>query len=182
MRRVWLAAYYGLFRHLPRTTMPGGKTAKRLRVAAARHLLSGCGQDVNVEHGAEFGSGHGRFLGDRAGIGVDCRIYPCRIGRDVMMGPEVLIFDRGHAFSDPSRSIGEQGDTESMPPEIGDGVWIGARAIILPGVTVGPGAVVGAGSVVTKDVAPHSVVAGNPAREVGRRDPGAGQAPETFER
>ena len=138
----------------------------RLRVAAARHLLSGCGRDVNVEHGAEFGSGEGRFLGDRAGIGVDCRIYPCRIGRDVMMGPEVLVFDRGHEFSDPSRTIGEQGETVSMPPEIGDGAWIGARTIILPGVIVGPGAVVGAGSVVTRDITASGIYAGNPARRL----------------
>jgi maltose O-acetyltransferase len=182
VRRLWLAAYYGLFRHLPRTAMPGGRMAKRLRVAAARRLLSGCGQDVNVEHGAEFGNGVGRFLGDRAAIGIDCRVYPCRIGRSVLMGPEVLIFDRGHEFSDPTRTIGEQGDTESRPPEIGDEAWIGARAIILPGVTIGRGAVVGAGSVVTKDVAAYTVAAGNPAREVGRRDPGAGQIPVPPER
>ena len=146
-------------------------------MVAARRLLSGCGVDVNVEHGAEFGSGYGRYLGDRAGIGVDCRIYPCRIGSDVMMGPEVLIFDRGHAFSDARRSIGQQGETESRPPVIGNDVWIGARAIILPGVTVGDGAVIGAGAVVAKDIPANTVVAGNPARQVGHRGDEDGPAP-----
>jgi maltose O-acetyltransferase len=54
---------------------------------------------------------------------------------------------------------------------IGDRVWIAYRAIILPGVTIGEGAVVGAGSVVTKDVEPYTIVAGNPARVVNKRSP-----------
>ncbi|WP_290378876.1 DapH/DapD/GlmU-related protein, partial [Paramuribaculum intestinale] len=55
------------------------------------------------------------------------------------------------------------GDEWAEPVTIGDNVWIGGCVTILPGVTVGHGAVIGAGSVVTKDVAPHTVVAGNPA-------------------
>ena len=52
---------------------------------------------------------------------------------------------------------------------IGNDVWIGARVIILPGVNVGTGAIIGAGSVVTKDVLPNSIVAGNPAKSIGIR-------------
>jgi len=59
--------------------------------------------------------------------------------------------------------------TGKGPIVIGNDVWIGYRAIILSGVTIGDGAVVGAGSVVTKDVPPYTVVAGNPAREIKKR-------------
>ncbi|MBO5443017.1 MAG: CatB-related O-acetyltransferase [Alphaproteobacteria bacterium] len=52
---------------------------------------------------------------------------------------------------------------------IGDGVWIGMRAVILPGVKIGEGAVIGTGAVVTKDVEPYSIVAGNPAKEIKKR-------------
>ena len=52
---------------------------------------------------------------------------------------------------------------------IGDRVWIGYRAIVLPGVTIGEGAVVGAGAVVTRDVSPYTIVAGNPAKVIGER-------------
>ena len=52
---------------------------------------------------------------------------------------------------------------------IGDRVWIGYRAIILPGVTIGEGAVVGSGAVISKNVDPYAIVAGNPARKIGER-------------
>jgi len=55
------------------------------------------------------------------------------------------------------------------PTEIGNDVWIGLRAIIMPGVRIGDGAVIGAGSIVTKDVAPYAIVAGNPARFIRNR-------------
>lgn len=57
-----------------------------------------------------------------------------------------------------------KGDTR-----IGDGVWIGMRAIIMPGVNIGEGAVIAAGAVVVKDVAPYTVVGGNPAKEIKKR-------------
>nr|WP_115460780.1 CatB-related O-acetyltransferase [Winogradskyella aurantiaca] len=53
--------------------------------------------------------------------------------------------------------------------EIGNDVWIGANAIIMPGVTIGNGAVIGAGSIVTKNVEPYQIVVGNPARQIGYR-------------
>jgi maltose O-acetyltransferase len=65
--------------------------------------------------------------------------------------------------------MSEQGMTEDMPVTIGDDVWIGARAILLPGITINSGSIVGAGAVVTKDVPPGSIVAGNPARVVRYR-------------
>lgn len=61
-------------------------------------------------------------------------------------------------------SYQQKGDTI-----IGDGAWIGMRAMIMPGVKIGEGAVIAAGSIVTKDVAPYSIVGGNPAAEIRRR-------------
>ena len=58
----------------------------------------------------------------------------------------------------------------TLPIAIGNNVWIAARAIVLPGVVVGDGAVIGAGSVVTKDVASSTTVAGNPARQIEKRE------------
>ena len=90
------------------------------------------------------------------------------IGKEVLFGPAVIVWSSGHKFDSPTGPVLGQGLTFA-PIAIGDGAWIAAGAIILPGVTIGEGAVVGAGSVVTSDVYPYVVVAGNPAREIKRR-------------
>ena len=87
-----------------------------------------------------------------------------RIGDHVMIGPNVMIVTPNHSRDPVER---RRTGTISKPVVIEDDVWIGAGAIILPGVTVGAGAIVGAGSVVTKDVPAGATVAGNPARRIG---------------
>jgi len=87
------------------------------------------------------------------------------IGDRVYTSPLVQLAAVNHVFSDPARSFAEQGITaEGIVVE--DDVWIGAGAIVTDGVRLGRGAVVAAGAVVTRDVPPHSVVAGVPARVV----------------
>jgi acetyltransferase-like isoleucine patch superfamily enzyme len=70
---------------------------------------------------------------------------------------------------------GTKGPEFAKPITVGSDTWVGGGAIILPGVSIGNNCVVGAGSVVTKDVAPYTVVAGNPARVVRRLDAGGGE-------
>jgi acetyltransferase-like isoleucine patch superfamily enzyme len=85
------------------------------------------------------------------------------IGNRVFTSPMVQIIAVNHVFDDPQRSFVDQGITaEGIVIE--DDVWIGSGAIITDGVRVGQGAVIAAGAVVTKDVAPHTVVGGVPAR------------------
>ena len=104
------------------------------------------------------------IIGDRAFInyGVDIAATGLvAIGADCLIGTHVSIIDNDfHGVVDRQRV------PSPKPVIIGDNVWIGNRAIILPGVTIGEGAVVGAGSVVTRDVPARTVVAGNPARVV----------------
>ncbi len=93
------------------------------------------------------------------------------IGDNVIIAPRVQIMAVDHVFDDPARPILEQG-LQTLGITIEDNAWIGAGATILDGVRIGKGAVVGAGAVVTRDVAPHTVVAGVPARllrRIGRR-------------
>src|SRR6478672_9593886 len=85
------------------------------------------------------------------------------IGDNVDISPGVWILTDSHDMNDPL--FGEV----LAPVTIGNDVWIGSRAMILPGVTVGEGAVVAAGAVVTRDVVPYTVVAGVPARPIGSR-------------
>ena len=125
-------------------------------------ILEKCGRDVNIEKGASFPSSV--ELGDHSGIGIRAQINgKVIIGKNVMMGPEVCIYARNHAFDRLDIPMNLQGFAPEKPVVIEDDVWIGARVIILPGVHIGTGAVLGAGSVVTKDVPDYAVMGGNPA-------------------
>lgn len=85
------------------------------------------------------------------------------IGKGVSIGPNAMVLTQTHELGWKARRAGK---AVRRPVTIGDGCWIGAGAIILPGVTVNRGSIVAAGAVVTKDVPPHTLVAGVPARPV----------------
>lgn len=103
------------------------------------------------------------FLGDRCSINHEVYILAYNkivIGDDVTLSARCMLVDSGLDLDNPGRRHIK--DTI----ELKRGSWIGAGAIILPGVTVGEFSVVGAGSVVSRDVPPYFVVAGNPARVI----------------
>lgn len=89
------------------------------------------------------------------------------IGRDVHLAMEAMVLTGTHEIGPSSRRAGT---LRSADVVIGDGAWIGARAVILPGVTIGSGTVIAAGSVVTSDCEPDALYAGTPARLVRRLD------------
>ena len=138
-----------------------------LRQLYLRGYLAGFGQGASVQMGCRFLNGRKVYLGDRTILNFGClldgRHYPIQIGSDVSIGPEASILTLGHDPQSPD--FADKGGKVV----IGDRAWIAYRAIILPGITIGEGAVVGAGSVVTKDVEPYTIVAGNPARLIGKR-------------
>lgn len=86
---------------------------------------------------------------------------PVTIGDRVLIGPNVGIYTVSHALQPDQRA---EGIMRSLPVRIGNDVWIGGHAVILQDVTIGDGAVIGAGSVVTHDIPPRVVAAGNPCR------------------
>jgi acetyltransferase-like isoleucine patch superfamily enzyme len=108
-------------------------------------------------------------IGDRTRVGRFCQ-FSCvgsiEIGADVLIGDQVQIGDTFHEYQDVMKLATGQPMAASRPVHIGDGALIGTGAVVLPGVTVGQGAYVSEASVVGRDVPPHSVVAGNPARIV----------------
>ncbi len=164
VRAAVLAAYYGLASRLPRSNAPYAFGAGALRRWLCRRLFRHVGVGANIERGAYFGSGAELSLGDHSGLGIRYQgVGPITIGNDVMMGPDVTILTGSHETSDTTRPMRLQGGS-IRPVVIEDDVWIGMRAIILPGVRIGTGAIIGAAAVVTRDVPPFAVVAGVPAR------------------
>lgn len=106
-------------------------------------------------------------FGDECMINGGCTFdvaAPITVGCNVAFGHEVLVVTGGHEVGPSGRRAGA---LTARPVTIGEGAWLGARAIVLPGVTIGAGAVVAAGAVVTRDVPPDTMVAGVPARPLG---------------
>ena len=143
--------------------------SKRLRAFCGKLILEHCGSNVNIEKGAQFSVAVS--LGDNSGIGVNALISSyVTIGNDVMMVPECMIFTSNHGMDRLDIPMWKQKHADPKPVVIGNDVWIGARVTILPGVHIGDGSVIGAGSVVTKDVEAYSIVAGNPAKLIRKRN------------
>jgi len=97
---------------------------------------------------------------------IDC-LGQVTIGDNTFFGHRVMILTGGHDY----KKFGMERQLSSPPPRpvaIGTGVWVASGAIICPGVTVGDHSVIGAGAVVTKDVEPYTIVAGNPAELISR--------------
>lgn len=153
------------------------KTLKKARLAAVRHA------SVHPSSKVESGTSFVRSSMDKHSFcGYDCDIDGAAIGSFTSIASGVVIGGARHpmewAGMSPvfyagrdsiSTKFSEHPLAPPAPTVIGHDVWIGRSAMILAGVTIGDGAVVGAGAVVTRNVAPYTVVAGNPARVLRRR-------------
>lgn len=124
------------------------------------------GHGSTIHMWANFFNPRGVEIGEDTIIGDHCFLdgrAPLKIGSHVDIASQVLIYNSEHDIN------AEDFLAITSPVEIDDYVFIGPRAIILPGVKIGNGAVVAAGAVVTKDVEPFKIVGGVPAKEIGER-------------
>lgn len=169
-RTITLALYYGLLQYLPASTNKVFKFVRGIRSFVGKILFKSCGENVNIEKNANFGTGRDISIGNNSGLGLRCFVRgPLEIGDYVMMGPDVVILTASHKFDSTDIPINKQGVDLPKPVKIDDDVWIGARVIILPGVTIGKGVIIGAGAVVTKNVPDFAIAGGNPAKIIRYR-------------
>ena len=103
------------------------------------------------------------IIGDHTRIGLHCTVIgPVTIGSHVNLAQGITITALNHNFNDSQQRIDQQG-VSTHPVTIGNDVWIGTNAVILPGVTIGSHVVIAAGAVVSKDIPDHSLAMGIPA-------------------
>jgi maltose O-acetyltransferase len=132
--------------------------------AVLRELFGAMGKGVTIRAPFRCDYGTNIFLGDGVYMNFECLILdvcPVRIGARTMFGPGVHIYTATHPTDPELRATGVE---SGKPVTIEEDVWIGGRAVIVPGVTIGKGAIIAAGSVVTKDVPPMTIYGGNPAK------------------
>lgn len=174
MRTFFLISYYGFARYLPKSNWPIlGRLGQWLRYRCAKHLFAECKGYVNVEQGVYFGNGRNfHVLGEAClGKGFVCHNRVVTIHGPLLMGEDVLFQGYGgHSFDNPDEPIGTGTPLPDTPLEICEDVWIGARAIIVPGCKrIGAHSIIGAGAVVTHDVPDYAIVGGNPAKVLRMR-------------
>ncbi|MFG6655250.1 maltose O-acetyltransferase [Scandinavium sp. M-37] len=136
---------------------------KPLRTALLGELL-GQAEDAYIEPTFRCDYGYNIFLGKNFYANFDCvmlDVCPIHIGENCMLAPGVHIYTATHPLDAEERNAGAE---FGKPVTIGNSVWIGGRAIINPGVTIGDNAVIASGAVVVKDVPANAVVGGNPAK------------------
>ncbi|MFC5969946.1 maltose acetyltransferase domain-containing protein [Halomarina salina] len=126
-------------------------------------LFGSVGEHVTVKPPVRCDYGYNVHVGYRFFANVDCVFLDvCRIefGDDCLLGPGVHVYTATHPLDPDERAAGLE---YGKPVTVGDDVWVGGRAVLNPGVTVGDGAMVASGAVVTEDVPERVVVQGNPA-------------------
>jgi acetyltransferase-like isoleucine patch superfamily enzyme len=158
------------------------QVGRRVRTGVYIHWVQGdgdiiLGDDVVVDGKCSIGFGaryarrptlvigRGSFIGHNCSLAIGKRI---EIGEGCLLSTDVALRDYdGHPTDPADRAAGRPAAAEDVRPIVlGDNVWVGTRALILKGVRIGDNAIVGAGAVVTRDVPPNAVVAGNPARVI----------------
>lgn len=148
------------------------------RTAILRELLGGIGDNVSIDTPFHCNLGKNIFLGSDVIVGINCTFVDDQtitIGNRVLIASDVQICTASHPVLPQERLVDgwrEKGTTFfrtwAKPVVVKDGVWIGAKSVILPGVTIGENAVIGAGSVVNKDIPANCVAVGNPCRVIRR--------------
>lgn len=143
-----------------------GPDASLERQSLIQELFGAIGTGSEVKPPFQCDYGFNIVAGERLFINYDCVILDCnrvRLGDRVLIGPKVQIYTATHPLNPTQRRDGWE---SALPVEIGSDVWIGGGAIICPGVTIAEGTTIGAGSVVTRDVPPRVLAAGNPCRVI----------------
>ena len=146
------------------------------RQAVLGQLFGALGTGTLINPTLRCDYGFNVFIGRNSFFNFDCVLLDCNridVGDDVQVGPGVHIYTATHPMDAATRRAGYE---QALPVRIGSGVWLGGRAVVCPGVTIGDHTVVGAGSVVVRSLPPNVFAAGNPCKVIRPLDAGGAAA------
>ena len=159
--------YSYLIRNLP------GESGFFIRKRIMSKWFKSIGENIRINEGVQIRNIEHMEVGDNVYLGIDNYFQAAAglaIGNNTILGPGVKIWTQNHKFQDIEKPIMEQG-YDFKKVILGKNVWIGANAFIMPGAEIGDGCIVSASSVVgAKKIPPYSILAGNPARFIGKRE------------
>lgn len=172
-QKIYYLLYNLLAKNFPMSCMPYSYGFRQLRNFLFRKSIICCGENPRIEWNV--------YISPRISVGNNVTISEnvkiranTMIGNDVLIGPGVHIITVNHGLDAIDTLIRLQEEKENTV-QIGDDVWIGTNAIILPGVKIASHAIVAAGAIVTKDIPEYAIVGGNPAKILkyrGKNEPG----------
>ena len=159
---------------------------KEEKYEVLKEMFGSIGTKVSIGHSFICDYGCNIHIGNNVTVNTGCTFVDCNkitIGNNVLIAPNVQIYTATHPIDLNERLAPVETDdgvdyirrTFALPVTIEDGCWIGGGVIILPGITNGKGSVIGAGSVVTKNIPPDSLAAGNPCKVIRKINGNPGQ-------
>lgn len=149
--------------------LPNCKAAQKFRAFTGRLMFASIGSELNLEK--HINAAYTLTVGNNSGLGENAYIQgETHIGDNVMMAKNVRIFTRNHNFSRMDIPMNKQGTQKEKSVIIGNDVWIGDSAMLLPGTKIGNGVIIGGGSVVRGIIPDYAIVVGNPAEVIGYRE------------
>jgi len=165
---ISLIFYYGLAKHLPNYSSPGGKIYNWIRIICLKRIIQ-LGKHCKIMRGVYVGDGDRISIGNNCRINEGIRLCNVKIGDNVLVARNHVFIGAQHKFDRTDIPMVEQGFEWGNQTIIKNDVWIGLNCLIMPGVIVEDGCIIGGGAVLTKNTEPYGIYVGNPAKLVKKR-------------
>ncbi len=170
MQKLKLVIYYLFIQYLPHSRLIGISNVMRLWYVAKVLKVMPFDKNSKFEFGIYLSNAKNLKIGKHVRINENVFLQgSIQIGDYAMLAPNVSIYSKTHNYHDIHTPMVKSGESETKTVIIEEDVWIGINAVILPGITIGKGSIIGANAVVTKNVAPYSIMGGIPAKLLRER-------------
>ena len=163
MKKIYLFIYYLLANKIPNSTFPGGFIFNLIRIFFVKRIIE-FGSNNTLQKNIYFGTGKNVKIGNNCQINDNVRLDNVEIGDNVMIARDAVFLGRSHNYNDLNLCMNNQGFKLSKQTIVENDVWIGLRAIIMPGKIISSGSIISAGSVLTQNTIKNGVYGGVPAK------------------
>ena len=165
---ISLILYYGIAKHLPNYSFPGGVFYNWIRIKLLKNILP-IGDKNKIMRNVYVGDGDRISVGNNCRINEGVRLCNVTIGDNVMIARNHVFIGAQHKFERTDIPMVEQGFEWDKLTIIENDIWIGINVVIMPGIRVKSGCIIAAGAILTKDTESYGIYGGNPARILGKR-------------